>query len=155
MTAAFRFSNRAVKYVWLSLPGLAALGLSAAWLISVAPDKQAESLQATDWKEEVREQKERADFLQEHQVHSNYDQIILLGLDAASPDTKTRVWEWVQSPTAEVHESGKIIRLLDQYHDCVGYFVSGSGAFLEEENPGLCKVENGDVDESLRTANKL
>ncbi|MEM9151503.1 MAG: hypothetical protein AAGB19_13760, partial [Cyanobacteria bacterium P01_F01_bin.3] len=73
---AYRFSRRSVKYVWLTLPGLFAIGLTGIWLSTVAPSMQRAARTETEWRRERLAAKQRSEFLQDNKIHSDYSQLI-------------------------------------------------------------------------------
>lgn len=151
----FKFSKRSSKYVWLSLPGLLSIGLTIGWLTSIAPKSQQATRKETQWRQELTAQKDRAEFLEENQIHSDYDQATFQGVSAEQPDLRSVLWDWYKSPTAQTYRDGQTIRLLDQFHACVGYLVAGKGIYLEIDNPGLCGDAIADVDDTLKSSKPI
>jgi hypothetical protein len=152
---AFRFSKRAGKYVWLSLPGLFSLALTGAWLVSIAPSAQLQARQETQWRNEVAEQKARADYLEENRIYTDYDKLIFQGVSADQEDLAAVLYTWSQSPESQAFNHGKAVRLLDQFHQCMGFYISGEGVYLAKENPGLCEASNADVDSVIKDAKHI
>ncbi len=151
----FKFSKRSSKYVWFSLPGLLSIGLSLGWLTSVAPQTQQASRKENQWRQELTAQKDRAEFLEENAIHSDYDQATFQGVTASQPDLSSVLWQWSRGPMGQTYRDGQTIRLLDQYHACMGYLVSGKGIYLDSDNPGLCGASNADIDQTLKSSKPI
>lgn len=152
---AFKFSKRSAKYVWLTLPGLCSIALTGIWLVSVAPGAQLKTRQETDWRQEVLAQKQRADFLEENQIHSDYDQLIFSGTSADQEDLAAVLYTWSEAPESQVYGPGQTVRLLDQFHACMGYYIGGDGLYLARDNPGLCDAANADVKNTLENSKSI
>lgn len=151
----YRFSRRSAKYVWLTLPGLFSIGLTVLWIVTIAPETQRATRIETEWRRDRLTQKQRADFLQEHQIHNDYSQLIFDGTTADQPDLKQQLLSWSDGDMTQSYAPGQIIRLLDMHHVCIGYLIAGAGMYLELDNPGLCMTANADVAPRLKTANTL
>lgn len=152
---AFKFSRRASKYVWLTLPGLFSIALTGLWLVVIAPSVQKVTREETRWRQSLQAQKQRQEFAQANQIFSDYDQLIFQGTTANQADLKTIIWVWSQRPENQIYRDGQTVRLLDQYHTCIGYLIAPDGIYLEGSNPGLCKTSLGDIPSKLETANPL
>lgn len=151
----FKLSPRAAKYVWLSLPGLFSIALTGLWLAAVAPGAQRATRQETQWRQELQAQKQRQDFAQENQIFSDYEQLIFQNTTADQPDLEAVIWAWSQRPENTIYRDGQTIRLLDQYHTCIGYLIAPHGVYLERSNPGLCATSLGDIPTKLKTSNPI
>ena len=134
-------SQRSTKYAWLCVPSLFSLALGAAWVIGIAPEAQEHTRAETQWRRDIQAQKEREAFLQENRVEIAYTVLVFEDADARHPEqVAERVKQWALNPARQAHDYGQTIRLLDNYHQCIGYFRAGYGAFLEADNPGLCAL---------------
>ena len=153
--STFKFSPRAAKYVWLSLPGLFSIALTSLWLASVAPSAQRASREETEWRQALRAQKQRQEFAQSNQIFSDYDQLIFQDTTADQSDLEAVIWSWSQRPENRIYRDGQTIRLLDQYHTCIGYLIAPEGVYLERSNPGLCATPLEDIPAKLHTATPL
>lgn len=150
-----RLSNRSIKYVWLCLPGIFGIFLTGSWFVSVAPQMQNASLTETQWREDLSNQKARAEFLEKNQIHSDYDQLIFQGVITGQSDLKDILLAWTKDPANDIYQAGKTIRLLDQYQNCIGYLIAPKGLYLDSDNPGLCSTENAGVDNALKSAKTI
>lgn len=152
---AFEFSRRASKYVWLTLPGLFSIVLTGLWVVAIAPSMQKVTREETQWRQSLRAQKQRQEFAQENQIFSDYSQLIFQNTTADQVDLEAVIWAWTQRPENNIYRDGQTVRLLDQYHTCIGYMVAPHGVYLERSNSGLCKASLGDIPSKLETANPL
>ncbi|MEM9149363.1 MAG: hypothetical protein AAGB19_02775 [Cyanobacteria bacterium P01_F01_bin.3] len=150
---AYRFSKRSVKYVWLTLPGLFATGLTGIWLSTVAPSMQHHARTETEWRRERLAAKQRSEFLQDNKIHSDYSQLIFEYAAADQTDLREVISAWYQGDMAKSYAPGQVVRLLDQYHVCIGYLVADAGVYLELDNPELCSASNADTPDKLNKAN--
>ena len=153
--STFKFSPRAAKYVWLSLPGLFSIALTGLWLAAIAPSAQQATRREAQWRRDLQAQKQRQDFAHKHQIFSDYDQLIFLNTTADQADLAAVIWSWARRPESRIYRDGQTIRLLDQYHACIGYLIAPEGVYLERSNPGLCATPLSDIPAKLDTATPL
>ena len=149
-----RLSRRASKYVWMCLPGAFAVVLTGAWFFSIAPESQQASRREAEWRRDLTAQKERAEFLQENRIYSDYRQLTLLQTFADDVDLMSVVSDWASRRGTEVYRDGQTIRLLEENHQCIGFYVAGVGLFFERQNPGLCAAKNADVPAAIQNSQK-
>ena len=152
---AYKFSRRASKYVWLTLPGVASIALTFSWLISIAPSAQQLTRQETEWRREQQAIRDRQKFLAENPVYSDYSQIILQNTRKEQRDLREVLAQWANGGIPKGYKDGQIIRILDENHQCLGYLIAGQGLYLALDNPGLCGASIPDVPALLDGATTL
>ena len=150
-------SQRSTKYALLCVPSLFSLALGAAWVLNIAPEAQEHTRAETQWRRDIQARKAREAFLQENRVETAYTTLIFEGLDVHNrAQVEERLKQWAVDPARKVYAYGQTLRLLDNQHECIGYFRAGDGAFLEADNPGLCALNGNDrIQENLDTAQSI
>lgn len=131
-----QLSRRSRKYVWLSLPAVLSLGLSAVWVVSIAPEAQQHTREETQWRRDIAAQKQRQEYLRENALETETERYKLSGFVLGKSDPLT-IPEMYFPGGLDVFREDQTVKLLDEFGGCIG-FIQSRKLYIGDDNPGLC-----------------